>query len=42
MSALAQKNNVYPKDMLKVTGAKVLVGGIINDPYLELGAFKKY
>jgi len=42
MSALAQKNNIYPKDMLKVTGAKVLAGGILNDPYLELVAYKKY
>jgi hypothetical protein len=44
MSALAQKNNVYPKDMLKVTGesAKVLEGGLINDPYLDLIAYKKY
>ena len=42
MNALAQKNNIYPKDMLKVTGAKVLAGGILNDPYLELVAYKKY
>ena len=44
MSALAQKNNIYPKDMLKVTGdgAKVLEGGLINDPYLDLIAYKKY
>jgi hypothetical protein len=44
MSALAQKNNIYPKDMLKVTGdgAKVLEGGVINDPYLDLIAYKKY
>ena len=42
MSALAQKNNIYPKDMLKVTGAKVLAGGIINAPYLENIAYKKF
>ena len=44
MSALAQKNNVYPKDMLKVTGveAKVVAGGLINNPYLELITYKKY
>jgi hypothetical protein len=42
MTAMAQKNNVYPKDMLKVTGAKVLAGGIIGDPYLELVTYKKY
>ncbi|MGA2587707.1 MAG: M14 family metallopeptidase [Candidatus Aminicenantales bacterium] len=44
MSALAQKTNLYPKDMLKVTGveAKVLAGGLLNDSYLELIAYKKY
>jgi hypothetical protein len=42
MTALAQKNNIYPKDMLKVSGAKVLAGGIIGDPYLEQVAYKKY
>ncbi|MGD0782284.1 MAG: M14 family zinc carboxypeptidase, partial [Candidatus Aminicenantales bacterium] len=42
MTALAQKNNIYPKDMLKVTGAKVLAGGIIIDPYLENYVYKKF
>jgi len=44
MSYQAQKVNLYPKDMLKVTGpsAKVITAGVINDPYLELIAYKKY
>ena len=44
MSYLAQKNNLHPRDMLKVTGpnAKVVAGGVINDPYLDLITYKKY
>jgi hypothetical protein len=36
MSHHAQKVNLYPKDMLKVTGpsAKVITAGVINDPYI--------
>jgi len=44
MSWQAQKINLYPKDMLKVAGAsaKVVAGGVINEPYLELIAYKKH
>jgi len=44
MSALAQKNGIYPRDMLTVTGpgAKVVAGGLINDPYLDLITYKKF
>jgi hypothetical protein len=42
MSYLAQKTNLYPKDMLKVAGAKVVAGGVLNDPFIDLVAYKKY
>jgi len=44
MSYLAQKNNLYPKDMLKVGGAaaKVVAGGLLTDPYRGQVAYKKY
>jgi Zinc carboxypeptidase len=41
MSYLAQKVNLYPKDMLKVSGAKVVAGGLLVDPYQDRVAFKK-
>jgi hypothetical protein len=42
MSYLAQKNNLYPKDTLKVSGAKVVAGGILLDPYRDQAAYKKH
>ncbi len=44
MSYLAQKSNLYPKDMLKVTGpsAKVVAGGLLTDPYRDEVIHKKY
>jgi hypothetical protein len=44
MSYLAQKTNLYPKDMLKVggTGVKVVAGGVLLDPYRDQVAYKKY
>jgi hypothetical protein len=42
MSYTAQKANLYPKDMLKVSGAKVVAGGVLNDPFMNLVAYKKY
>lgn len=43
MSYLAQKANLYPKDMLKVSGAgaKVVAGGVLLDPYRDQVAYKK-
>ncbi len=44
MSYLAQKVNLYPKDILKITGAgaKVVAGGVLNDPYRDLVTYKKH
>jgi len=44
MSFTAQKANLYPKDMLKVSGpgAKVVAGGVLNDPFMNLVTYKKY
>jgi hypothetical protein len=44
MSYLAQKTSLYPKDMLKVTGtgAKVVAGGLLIDPYRDQVTYKKY
>jgi hypothetical protein len=44
MSYTAQKANLYPKDMLKVAGAgaNVVAGGVLNDPFVDLVAYKKY
>jgi hypothetical protein len=37
------KNNVYPKDRLKVSGKSAqAAGGLINNPYLDLVTYKKY
>ena len=42
MSALAQKNGLYPQDMLEVggSGAKVVAGGPLVDPYRDQAAYK--
>jgi Zinc carboxypeptidase len=44
MSYLAQRNNLYPKDTLRVTGpsAKVLAGGLLTEPYIDEVVYKKY
>jgi len=44
MSYLAQKINLYPKDMLKVSGpgAKVAAGGTLIDPFIDKVVFKPY
>jgi len=44
MSYLAQKNNLYPKDLLMVGGpaAKVVAGGLLTDPYRNQVDYKKY
>jgi hypothetical protein len=43
MSYLAQKTNLYPKDMLAVSGsgAKVVAGGPLLDPFRDQAAYKK-
>jgi hypothetical protein len=41
MSYLAQKVNLYPKDMLKVSGGKVVAGGVLVDPFRDQVVFKK-
>jgi hypothetical protein len=43
MSYLAQKTNLYPKDMLTVSGpsAKVVAGGLLVDPYRDQVTYKK-
>jgi hypothetical protein len=43
MSYLTQKVNLYPKDMLTVSGAnaKVVAGGLLVDPYRDQVAYKK-
>jgi hypothetical protein len=41
MSYLAQKANLYPKDMLKASGAKVVAGGVLVDPFRDQVVFKK-
>jgi hypothetical protein len=43
MSYFAQKVNLYPKDMLTVsgTGAKVVAGGVLTDPYRDRVTYKK-
>jgi hypothetical protein len=44
MTYLAQRTKLYPKDSLKVSGpaAKVVAGGVLNDPYTDLVSYKKY
>ena len=43
MTYLAQKANLYPKDVLKVggAGAKVVAGGLLVDPYRDQVVYKK-
>lgn len=44
MSYLAQKVNLYPKDMLKVSGsrAKVISGGLLTNAYRDTVTYKKH
>ena len=44
MSYYSQKKNLYPKDMLKVSGknAKVLAGGTLNDIYRDQVSYKQH
>ena len=44
MSYLAQKVKLYPKDMLKVSGAsaKVVAGGLLTDAYRDRVTYKKH
>ncbi len=44
MSYYSQKINLYPKDMLKVSGknAKVLAGGTLNDIYRDQVSYKQH
>jgi len=44
MSYLAQKANLYPKDMLRMAGpgAKVVAGGPLVDPYRDRAAYKDH
>lgn len=42
MTAKAAKEKLYPKDMLKVSGVKVLAGGKLNDQYTADIQFKEY
>ncbi len=44
MSYYSQKKNLYPKDMLKLSGknAKVLAGGTLNDIYRDQVTYKQY
>jgi len=44
MSTLAQKNNIYPKDMLRITGkrTKIVAGGVLTDRYRDKVDYKKH
>ena len=42
MTYQAQKTRLYPKDTLRVSGAKVVAGGILTDPYNGFVTYKKY
>ena len=44
MSYLAQKVKLYPKDMLKVSGAKakVVAGGLLTNAYRDMVTYKKH
>ncbi len=44
MTYQAQKVNLYPKDILKVSGSnsKVLAGGVLTDPYNDRVNYKKH
>ena len=43
MSYYAQKANLYPKDMLRLSGkqAKVIAGGVLTDRYRDKVTYKK-
>jgi hypothetical protein len=43
MSFLAQKNNLYPKDMLRISGEdiKIVAGGVLTDRYRDKVDYKK-
>ncbi len=41
MSALAEKAGLYPRDMLRVSGGKVVAGGQLVDPYRDRVTYKK-
>jgi len=41
MSYLAQKINLYPKDTLRVSGPKVVAGGLLVDPDRDQVVYKK-
>ncbi len=42
MTALAEKQNLYPKDMLKVSGKniRVIAGGVLRDKYTDQVSYK--
>ena len=42
MSAYAVSKKLYPQDMLKVSGAKVLAGGKLTDKYFNKTSYKEY
>jgi hypothetical protein len=42
MTAHAIKTKIYPQDMLKVSGAKVVAGGKLNNEYTADIQFKEY
>jgi len=44
VSAVAQKLDIHPEDMLKVSGpgAKVVAGGLLTDPYRDQVVLKKH
>jgi hypothetical protein len=44
MTALAQRVNLYTKDILSVSGegAKTIAGGVLTDPYRDRVAYKKH
>ena len=41
MSANAVKNKLYPQDILKVTGGKVIAGGKIDDARINKVTYKE-
>ncbi len=41
MSALAERADLYPRDMLRVSGGKVVAGGQLVDPYRDRVTYKK-
>jgi hypothetical protein len=41
MSAYAYKSKLYPLDILKVTGGKVIAGGVLTDNRLNKVSYKE-